>query len=158
MTLREATRRDLGPLVEAIVRLNQTGTEADPRYRLVPDGAARLREHLEHAWFGRFLPFPACLVVDEGGIVALVAGEVVVDPGILANPPTARIDNLWVEPAHRRVGHARALVTAYRERAEEAGFPRMTVSTLIRDARAVAFWRAMGFEELTVVLASQRGT
>jgi GNAT superfamily N-acetyltransferase len=152
--IREAVRADLVALVDAIVALNENGTAADPRYRLHEDGPARLREHLLHAWFGRFLPFPACLVAEsEGRIVGLVSGELAPDPGILANPPTARIDNLWVEPDHRRTGIARRLVEAWCARAVRAGYPRTTVGTLVRDARAVAFWEAMGFEALTVTLA-----
>lgn len=153
MILREATRRDLDVVVEAIVRLNDNGTAVDPRYRLAVDGPARLREHLAHAWFERFLPFPACLLAEDDGLVGLVSGEVVVDPGILETSPTARIDNLWVVPERRRAGVGRALVEAFRARAGRAGFPRTTVHTLVRDTRAVAFWRAMGFEDLTVTLA-----
>ena len=155
--IREAVRADLGVLVEQIVALDENGTTADPRYRLHEDGPARLREHLLHAWFGRFLPFPACLVAEiDSRIVGLESGEVVPDPGILENPPTARIDNLWVDPAHRRTGLGRRLVDVYRARTEKAGFSRMTVGTLVRDARAVAFWQAMGFEPLTVTLARSR--
>lgn len=152
--IREARRSDLGALVQAIVRLNENGTAADPRYRLHPDGPERLRELLAHDWFGRFLPMPACLVAEaEGGLVALISGQLVVDPGILENPPTVRIDNLWVEPGHRRTGLGRQLVEAYRARALGAGFPRLTVGTLVRDVRAVAFWEATGFAPLTVTLS-----
>jgi ribosomal protein S18 acetylase RimI-like enzyme len=136
-----------------VVRLNEAGTAADPRFRFLPDVAAHLREHFGHAWFGRFQPFPGCWVAEVGGErVGMVSGEVVVTSQLLDRPPTARIDNLWVEPAHRRAGIARALVDAFRARAVRAGFGALQVSTLHRDERAVAFWRSVGLTEMYVVL------
>jgi GNAT superfamily N-acetyltransferase len=143
--------------VVLLLRLNANGTEADPRYVLQPEAGPRLREHLRSLWFGRFLPFPACLVAEPPGtgLVGLVSAEVVPDLGIMAFPPTARIDNLWVEPPWRRQGLARALVERMHTRAQAAGYTRLTVSTLARDDRALAFWRAMGFHDLFVVLARE---
>lgn len=152
--IRAAERRDLRWLLDAVVRLNRNGTEADPRFRLAPSAERALAEHLEHAWFGRFLPFPAVLIVEIGDAPAgFVSGGIVVDPGILEAPPSAIVDNLWVEPEHRRAGVARALVAAFRERALRAGFPGLRVSTLFLDERARAFWRAVGLTEMYVVLA-----
>jgi ribosomal protein S18 acetylase RimI-like enzyme len=91
---------------------------------------------------------------EDGSIAGMVAGEVVPEHPILAYPPSARIDNLWVAPAFRRAGLGRALVAAWRDGATKGGFTRHVVSTLARDARAVAFWRAVGFADLNVTLAA----
>lgn len=153
ITVRPAVRAELGWLVGACLRLNANGTAADPRYRLVDDAEVQLRDLLGHTWFERFQPFPGCLVAErDGERVGFVSGEIVPERGVVARPPTARIDNLWVEPDHRRHGVARALVAGFRARARAAGFPAIQVSTLDRDARAVAFWRAVGLVPLHVVL------
>jgi ribosomal protein S18 acetylase RimI-like enzyme len=136
-----------------VLELNANGTQADPRYQLEAGAGPRLREYLQELWFGRFLPFPACLVAQHAGLVGFVSAEVVPHLGILAFPPTARFDNLWVAPSWRRQGLARMLVEQLQARARAAGYTRFTVSTLVRDARAVAFWRSVGFHDLFVVLA-----
>ncbi|MEZ4241146.1 MAG: GNAT family N-acetyltransferase [Myxococcota bacterium] len=156
--VREGVRADLSWLVGAVMRLNAAGTAADPRFRFVADVEPILREHLGHVWFGRFQPFPAVWIAEvDGERVAMLSGEIVPDAGLLEQAPTARIDNLWVEPPHRRAGLGRELVAAFRARAERAGYPGLQVSTLARDARAVAFWEAMGLSPLRVVLARDDG-
>jgi GNAT superfamily N-acetyltransferase len=153
--LREAVPSDLDAIVALLLRLNANGTAADPRYALRPDAGPHLREQLRDLWFGRFLPFPACLVAEpsRGSLAGLISAEVVPDLGILAFAPSARIDNLWVEPPWRRQGLGRALVAQMRARTSAAGYGRLTVSTLARDDRALAFWRAMGLQDLFVVLS-----
>ena len=153
MPVREARRADLEALLDQLERLNATGTEADPRYRIRSGARDFLREHHGETWFGRFQPFPACLVDERDGVLAgFVSGAPRQDHPVLDHPPTARIGELWVEPAYRRQGVARALVTAFRERCARAGYADVEVSTLARDARAVAFWRSVGFDDLRLVL------
>ena len=153
MNVRPAARSDLPWLVAALDRLNATGTEADPRYVPRADVEARLRAEIDAIWFGRFHRFPPCLVAEnDGSLVGLVAGSGQPPHPILDHPPTATISDLWVEPAHRGRGIGRALVGAFRDAAQAAGCTRLEVSTLARDARAIAFWHALGFSDLRVVL------
>lgn len=151
--IRPAERRDLDRIVAAVVRLNENGHAADPRYQLVDDGAARLRALFADRWFGQFLPFPACLVDERGDELAgLVSALVQPAHELLVQPATMCVDNLWVEPAYRRHGVARALVTEMRRRATAAGYARHVVGTLANDAQAVGFWQSVGYEPLTVLL------
>ena len=168
MTPRPAERSDLEGILDLLGRLNANGSAADARYRLRGHSRALLRAQILDTWFGRFLPFPACWVLggdgageageagEAGGasLAGLISGEPMQVHPVLDQPPTARIDNLWIEPDHRRKGLARALVATFRGAAHEAGYPRIEVSTLARDAQALAFWREMGFEDLRVVLSS----
>lgn len=142
--IREAVRSDRDALLAAALRLNATGTVADPRYRLRPDATKVLRERLGEVW---------CLVDERDGVVAgFVAGEPRRDHPILDQPHTCTISDLWVEEPFRRQGIGRALVAAFRVLAERRGFPRIEVTTLARDARALAFWRSVGFDNLRVTL------
>jgi len=151
--IRPALRSDLTWVVGALGRLNAAGTEADPRYVPRADHAALVRDHVDETWFGRFHSFPPCLVAEDGGeLVGLVAGSGQPGHPILDHAPTATISDLWVEPAHRGRGHGRALVRAFREAARTAGCTRLVVSTPARDSRAIAFWHALGFTDLHVVL------
>ena len=154
--IRPASPSDLRAIVSALVSLNHNGTDADPRYRLSEGAEQRLSAHLRGASFGRFLPFPACLVAEDAGgagLVGLISAEISPVNDLLDWPPSARIDNLWVEPTCRRQGIARRLFEEMTRRSSSAGFSRMTVSTLARDERAIAFWRSVGLRELFVVLA-----
>ncbi|MBX2797839.1 MAG: GNAT family N-acetyltransferase [Myxococcales bacterium] len=159
MRLRAAQRSDLPAILGLLEQLNANGTRIDARYRLRDDSEAPLRSMLQHAWFERFMPFDPCLVAEyDSALIAFVSGEPVVSHAVLDHAPTARIDNLWVDPAHRRRGLARQLVSRFREQAIAAGYPRLTVSTLSRDDDALAFWRSMGFDDLRVSLErSDRG-
>ena len=154
LTLRVANRSDLDAILDLLGRLNASGTAADDRYRLRDHSRALLRAHILDAWFGRFLPFPPCWVAEAAdGLTGLITGEPLQVHPVLDQPPTARIDNLWVEPVHRRQGIARRLVQTFRDSAHSAGYPRIEVSTLARDGDALAFWREMGFADLRVILS-----
>ncbi len=150
---RPAERRDVDACIELLDQLNANGEAADPRFRLRDHRRALLRAYVLDAWFGQFLPFPACWLAEREGVpVGLVSGKPLPTHPVLDHPPSARIENLWVHVDHRRQGIARDLVQTFQEAARRAGYPRIEVYTLARDHRALAFWRAVGFEDLMVSL------
>ena len=134
-------------------QLNRAGTAADARYVIRDGSRDAFRALIMEDWLGRFLPFPACFVAEaDGEIVGYVQGDVCRQHPLLVEPPKCRIGNLWVQPEHRRLGVGRALVQTYVTAAKEAGFPWVEVGTLAKDARAVAFWQALGFGDWRVSL------
>ncbi|MCA9494248.1 MAG: GNAT family N-acetyltransferase [Myxococcales bacterium] len=152
--IRAAERSDLRDIVPLLEELDREGTRSDPRYRVRPEATARMATTLGELWFDRFLPFPPCLIADvDGDVVGVVSALPAAAHPILADEPTARIQQLYVRPEHRRRGLARELVHQMRMRANQAGYPRVEVSTLAMDARALGFWRATGFCDLRIVLA-----
>lgn len=96
-------------------------------------------------------PAPAPLP-EAGPLVAFLGGAPASVSRVFDRPPTARIETLYVAPSHRRRGLGRRLVELFVETAHAAGYPEIEVGTLVRDERAVAFWRAAGFDPMRVVL------
>ena len=82
----------------------------------------------------------------------IFAGFPVSHSPVFSLPSTARIGDLYVAASHRRRHIGRELVDAFVAAARASGRPRIEVGTLTRDPRAVAFWRALGFEDWQVTL------
>ena len=144
-----AVRTDVDAILPLLLELAENGFQVDVRYRLRGHRGPCFGAHVLRIVVRPVPPFPPCWVAErEGAVVGMVSGEPLQVHAVLEQPPTARISDLWVEPAFRRQGVARQLVQTFREAAVEAGYLRLEVSTLARDARALAFWRSMGFEDL----------
>jgi ribosomal protein S18 acetylase RimI-like enzyme len=133
-------------------RLMATGRAADPRYDYHDDARRIFRDWVRDEW-SIARPFPRVLVASAGDrLVGYVqGGEVQVRP-LFRGPRTASIGDLWVEEEWRRRGLGRALVEAFLAQARAAGIQRFEVGTLALDARAVGFWKTMGFTDWRVVL------
>ncbi|MCA9572657.1 MAG: GNAT family N-acetyltransferase [Myxococcales bacterium] len=93
------------------------------------------------------------LLEEDGRVVAFLSAHPRVALPVVDLPPSARIGDLYVADTHRRRGIGRALVEELVRVARHAGHPRVEVGTLVADARAVAFWRSVGFAEWQVTLA-----
>lgn len=150
--IRPIARADL-PAVGRLWRsLMAAGAEADPSYRTVDDPLAAFAPIIEQEWT-RIDPFVRCFVAGPAGApFAFVTLYPLIRPPVLAMPPAALIGDVFVAPEHRRGGVGRQLVSVAARTAHEAGFPGLEVGTLVRDARAVAFWRGLGFVEQRVTL------
>jgi GNAT superfamily N-acetyltransferase len=150
--IRPARRADHAALLDLWEDLQANGFAADPRYRPTPQARREMTAYTRDAWFDE-RPFPRVLVAEaDGTLTGFVHGFPRIAVPVVDLSPTARIGDLHVHPDHRRRGIGRALVEAFAARALEAGFPRLEVGTLTADARAVAFWRAMGFDDWQVTL------
>jgi len=145
-------RRDVDAALDVWSRLMDEGTAADGRY--VKGDIEAMRSEMQH-WFACFHPFPPSYIAWDGtSVVGWISGQPAPSPSTVAAPKSARIDNLWVDPDHRRQGLGRALVEIWSQEARSAGFQRLEVATLARDRRAVNFWREQGFGDWLVVLSS----
>jgi ribosomal protein S18 acetylase RimI-like enzyme len=152
MTPRPALPGDALALYEGWERLADDGQRADPAFQRSEGARQLMLPRIRDLWM-RTSPFPHCLVVDGAeGIGGYIAGMVIIPLGIIDQPPTARITDLWVRPERRRAGVGRSLVAEFVRAAVLAGYPLVEVGTLTRDERAVAFWRAMGFGDWQVTL------
>lgn len=151
--VRPMERGDLDGVVQGWQALMRAGHEADPRYVIGPDATDAFRARLRGSVFGAFHPFPpAWVAVAEPRVVGFLHGYAMPGAPVLDHPPTARIFDVWVCPDHRKRGLGRQLVEAFVGRARASGHPWVEVGTLARDARAVAFWRSLGFADWQVIL------
>jgi ribosomal protein S18 acetylase RimI-like enzyme len=123
--VREASRSD----VDAIRRfLSVNG--AVPGVHDTPGSFDRVIE-ASHAWL--------LIAVDADRVVGtLIAGW---------DGWRAALYRLAVDPAYRRQGIARALVSAGEERLREAGARRIGALVLRAEEQAQDFWRGIGYEE-----------
>ncbi len=102
----------------------------------------RLREHL----FGP-RPYAEALLAEEGGRPVGFAlffhsySTFLGKPGIF-------LEDLFVEPEHRRKGHGRALLRAVARIAAERDCGRLEWSVLDWNENAIAFYRSLGAEPL----------
>jgi GNAT superfamily N-acetyltransferase len=82
-------------------------------------------------------------------LVALSGGEPVGSAGLRRHDDGAvELKRLYVRAAHRRRGHARALLAAVEERARALGYRRLVLETGSRQPEAVALYLASGYERV----------
>ena len=87
-------------------------------------------------------PTGAFVVGWEDGRPVAGGGVVRMGPGL------AEIKRMYVVPAARRRGHARALLTALEDAARELGYERVRLDTGERQPHAQALYESAGFEPI----------
>ena len=151
------------PLVRPM--LDELATEYWTRYRRLLT-AEQLREELEHYPAADFAP-PAgelLLLLDDGAPVAGGAFRHRTEPELgdsarLARPaarradgtpalPTAELKRIWTHSAHRRRGHARAVLHELEHRAAQRGYRRLYLTTGPRQPEAAGLYLATGYTPL----------
>ena len=107
-----------------------------------PGVLAALRQDIEQ------LPGP---YVDPDGalLVAWLVGVLAGSVGLARlDERTVEIRRLWVRPASRRAGVARALTVACLERAAKLDYERVVLDVVPSRAGAIDLYRSLGFEEI----------
>ena len=155
-SIRPACKSDLDAILKLWSSLTDEGHAADSRYRMTDGVLDDLRHHIANDWFRPVLPFPYVWVAETSSeIVGFLTGEVKRPHPLLVTEPTARVNDLFVAPKARRRGLGKILVHSFFQQASDAGFTRHSVHTLAQDARAVSFWRSLGFTELFTELTRE---
>ncbi|MFT6143167.1 MAG: GNAT superfamily N-acetyltransferase [Myxococcota bacterium] len=146
------TRGDLPAVLELWHQLMANGMVVEPRWSLSATAGAWMAGWVKDVFLTQ-VPFPhGHVYVDEDGIAGFVSGFP--DPGspVLDEPKSLRIGDVFVAERARRQGVGRRLVEQQIMVATAVGYHSIIVETLTRDVRAVAFWRAIGFDDMRVQL------
>jgi ribosomal protein S18 acetylase RimI-like enzyme len=133
LVLRPATLAD----AEALSRLNQELIRDEgPRTRM---SLAELTERMRN-WLA-YEGYEALLGFDGDAVVAYVLWRDL--------PDSVYLRQIYVQREYRRQGTARQLMLTLFERWPDK---RLTVDVLAGNARALAFWRRMGYQDYAVML------
>jgi GNAT superfamily N-acetyltransferase len=147
---RRATRGDLAAVTALWIELTRHHAALDPHFALragAETEAARLLDAQLRD------PDTAIFVADHAGAVcAFAIAWVRVAPPIHAETCRAEITDLYVAPARRRCGAARALVDAASRWAHGRGAERVEVHVSPHNPEAQAFWSAAGYRPHMSVL------
>ena len=133
MTVRAATPADL-PEIGAIIR--ELAEFEQLSHEVVWQAA-----DLEHHLFGDLPAAQVLIAESDGGAVVGLALWFPTFSTFLGRPGIW-LEDLYVRPAHRRAGHARALFEALRARTDG----RIEWAVLDWNERAIAFYRSLGAE------------
>lgn len=88
----------------------------------------------------------AFVAEDDGVIIGYVYGFIFEIPNMLFHP-TAVLDALYIDPAHRKQGIATRLIQAFRNAAAEKGARRIELKVLSENNSALNLYEKMGFFE-----------
>jgi len=119
----------------------------DLRHRLWPDGsdAEHLHGMADTIARGHFVRL---VIASDGSAVAFVEASKRVDyVNGTSSSSVAFLEGIYVEPAERGRGIARALVSAVEDWAEVEGCAELASDSPLENVAAHAFHRAIGFEE-----------
>lgn len=144
--VRPATTADLPELARMRRALQDLLLEYDPRvWRLSDELVAKLEEFYQGVMekdTNRI--FVAC---DAGRPVGMLMVRILDNPNMDPRP-IGRIDDAWVDPAHRRRGLMRELTGACCRFLEERNVPTVMLDWAIRNVPSVHCWQNLGFEPL----------
>lgn len=147
-TVRPAVEADLNAIVELWFELMEHHRQISERFwQPAPDAAEKMA-----AWLRESLGNPSrCLLVAElqGQVVGFIHGQITGGPPPVTPRRDGEITDLYVVPAFRRQGLARALVEALSGWFAEQGAEKVILSAAVDNAEAEGFWRALGFEPVT---------
>jgi GNAT superfamily N-acetyltransferase len=149
MTIRPATASDVPavlPMVRALCDLHQAH---DPeRFKVLPDVIER---------YARWLPERAAdprsvflVAEDRGSLVAFTVGTIEPEVPIFWIPESGWIHDLWVEPAHRGQGLARALAIEMVARFGALGVKQVRLHTGAFNEAARRVFASAGFRPCVV--------
>ncbi len=152
-TFRPLASADIEPVLDLWEALLANGEAADGRFAPAPDARSVMRPWMRETWT-RSKPFPHGWVAErDSALVGMLSGFPVSRLPVLHDPLTAQIGDLFVAESARGSGVGSGLVSAFVSAATASGFERIEVNTLMRDERAVNFWKSQGFTDWMVRLS-----
>jgi diamine N-acetyltransferase len=154
MSIRRATKADIDRLVDLNIEVH------DLHVAHLPFFFEQINRRDVAAYFAGMLDAPGAhvLVACDGpevvGYMLLVIRERPAAPGVRGRR-WLYIEQIGVAEAHRRRGHAAALIEEARAVAEEHGLGRIELDTWGFNTRAQAFFRSQGFETVSMKMGME---
>jgi ribosomal protein S18 acetylase RimI-like enzyme len=152
MAIRSATPDDvpaLLPMVAAICAMHQ---RLDPeRYPMLPDVVDRYERWLPlRAADARSVLLIACAPDATNPPIGFIVGTVEPNIPIYRLSEFGYIHDLWIEPPHRRAGHAGALIDAALDRFRAIGVTQVRLETAAPNDAARRLFASRGFRVGTI--------
>ena len=151
LTIRSAERDDASLLAQLNRHVHTLHVEAEPhRYRPMDEHALTelLREQFKSPTRLGFIA-----ELDEVAVGHVLGQEIRKEGHIYALPDThIYVSELGVDPNHHGQGIGRALMEAVHHEARARGISRIRLDVRTHNAGARAFYDALGYEALTVVM------
>jgi ribosomal protein S18 acetylase RimI-like enzyme len=155
--IRPARRGDIPSLVLLWAAMMEENARHDARLSAHPHGKEHMADQLT-AWLQD--PNRLVVVAEEGGRMPIGYAAACIGPGNGWQAPATlgQITDCYVAAARRRRGVARRMAGRIKELLYERGVSRVRLQVASRNAESLAFWRAMGWEPLEVVLQREAVT
>jgi len=142
VTLRPATEADIPACMEMFADLNRL----QKPWRVFVPRSGLAAEMERHYYAALKDPDAALFLAEEhGAVVGMAAGQVH-RPSSFSTDLAVELSSVYVRPAHRRRGIARALTAEVARFARGRGVDRITLKTFAQNREAVEAWARMGFE------------
>ncbi len=168
-TIRSATPDDVAALGKMAANLVRMHHALDPQ-RFFLDVSPRTLASLERAavvepleegygrWLGRESQRDGALVLvaeRDGKLIAYGYATMEGRDWMALRDACGALQDVWVEPDHRRGGVARALLTAVLAELKARGAPRVVLSTAARNEGAQKFFESMGFRRTMIEMTRE---
>lgn len=153
--VRRAAIEDVRHLVEMRADLQAHMQASNPNlFGLTADWRARKAE-----FYGACLDDPnRCVLVGcvaDLSVIGMGMASIRNEPDL--EPSTfGHIDDVWVMPQHRRQGHGRRILAQLLMFFRERGIDDLTVSYVVGNTEAEAFWSKLGFRPALVTATSEQ--
>jgi ribosomal protein S18 acetylase RimI-like enzyme len=150
VNIREATKRDIEAIAALWRQLMEYHAGLDAAFAVRP-GAERLFRKYVMKWI-KSRGALTLVASDAGKVVAYCATVVEEFPAAFPPARAGIVADLIVDGAHRRRGIGRMLVETARMWLLGQGVTTMRLRAAAVNGDALAFWRALGFKDFTIMM------
>jgi GNAT superfamily N-acetyltransferase len=145
ISIRKALTEDSARLADLWHALHAEQQLLDPRFKLADDAAERWLNDLKE-WLEAPDVRHVVVAESETELVAFASAQLWWPPPIYEQSLQVHIDEIYVEPAFRRMGIGTRLFEDIREWAHANSVEQIRLGTLAKNSDSIAFWSQIGAE------------
>ncbi len=153
MSIRAGTVDDIPAVLPLVAKTIAFHEEMDPvRWGAVPNAHERYRYFFERVLTNNGV----FLVVEEAGaIVGFLLGAISEEYAMYRAGRYGMLHDLWIEPEHRRRGHARALLITALEHFRREGLQQVRLDSAAENHAAQKLFKSCGFRASVVEMLTK---